>query len=315
MPSRRSKSRDRERKRLYRQEMSAKKKDLEKQKTKDRMQRMRLEMSESEKDKVKKEKKEYMRKRRSEKGTKMDSKETLTSKLWGPGLLFGETELYKRQKEMERKRMKDKRAKFTLEEMESENRGAKLRMRVLREKQTAEEKQAYRDKNKERMRNFRLSKKMIHDSSDDQSIEESSDIVKKLNDIHRNERECRLVKAGNDRKSESEDCTCDFDIDCISCAAQNEAEKNLYTLTSKEESDRFQKEELEAYRNQKKNERKEKRKVLIEKAKKPLKPLPNREPSEYEKIREDLIAQRQKEWLVYEKKWEEQWQRNKKKND
>ena len=49
-------------------------------------------------------------------------------------------------------------------------------------------------------------------------------------------------------------------------------------------------------------------KVLLEKLKRPLPPLPVKELSEYEKIREDFIAQRKREWLVYEKKWEKQWE-------
>ena len=51
-----------------------------------------------------------------------------------------------------------------------------------------------------------------------------------------------------------------------------------------------------------------KMKVLLEKLKRPLPPLPVKELSEYEKIREDFIAQRKREWLVYEKKWEKQWE-------
>ena len=82
-------------------------------------------------------------------------------------------------------------------------------------------------------------------------------------------------------------------------------------LTSKEDSDRIQKDELEAYKYLKRKERREKRKALLEKAKRPLAPLPERELSEYEKIREKFIAQRKQEWEIYEKEWEKQWQENK----
>ena len=75
-----------------------------------------------------------------------------------------------------------------------------------------------------------------------------------------------------------------------------------------EDRDKFQKEDLEQYKNLLKNERKSKRKELKERAKKPLPPLPARELSEYEKIRENIITQRNKEWLVYEKEWEKQWE-------
>ena len=47
---------------------------------------------------------------------------------------------------------------------------------------------------------------------------------------------------------------------------------------------------------------------MKEKLKKPLPPLPVKELSEYEKIREDFIAQRKKEWEAYEKEWEKQWE-------
>ena len=35
-----------------------------------------------------------------------------------------------------------------------------------------------------------------------------------------------------------------------------------------------------------------------------LPPLPSRELSEYEQIREDIIAHREREWIVYEAEWE-----------
>ena len=49
-----------------------------------------------------------------------------------------------------------------------------------------------------------------------------------------------------------------------------------------------------------------KRKLKFEEAMKPLPPLPIRELSQYEKIREDIINQRKKEWVIYEKEWERQ---------
>ena len=63
-------------------------------------------------------------------------------------------------------------------------------------------------------------------------------------------------------------------------------------------------EELEEYKSMLKIKRKSKRKDLLEKSKKPLPPLPVRELSEYEKIREDFIAQWKREWDIYEKEWE-----------
>ena len=57
-----------------------------------------------------------------------------------------------------------------------------------------------------------------------------------------------------------------------------------------------------------KTDRRNKRKAILEKAKMPMPPLPIRELSEYEKIREEFIAQRKKEWEIYEKEWEKQWE-------
>ena len=83
MPHKRSKSKERERKRKYRELMSDEKKKMEKEKLKERMRKLREKKSGGEK------------------------KETLTSALWAPGLLYGETELYKRNNEVAKKRIRE----------------------------------------------------------------------------------------------------------------------------------------------------------------------------------------------------------------
>ena len=85
MPPKRSKSKERERKRKYREQMSDEKKKLEKEKLKERVRMYR------------------------EKKSGGKKKETLTSALWAPGLLYGETELYKRNNEREKNRIREKR--------------------------------------------------------------------------------------------------------------------------------------------------------------------------------------------------------------
>ena len=61
-----------------------------------------------EKKKIEKEKlKERMRKHRGKKSGG-DKKATLTSTLWAPGLLYGETELYKRDSEIAKNKMRKK---------------------------------------------------------------------------------------------------------------------------------------------------------------------------------------------------------------
>ena len=47
------------------------------------------------------------------------------------------------------------------------------------------------------------------------------------------------------------------------------------------------------------------------KEKEPISSLPERKLCEYEKIREDNIEQREKEWPIYEAKWEAEWEANK----
>ena len=230
---------------------------------------------------------------------------------------------------MERKRIKNKRAMFSKEEKEAENEEAKLRMRKLRGDQKAGEKQVQKEKDKERKRksresltaeeraaqNFKNKNRMAKSRMLKISVEENenleyvpSDIVKRLNEVHRrNVEENRRVEENEEggEMHESGDavelCTCDIDIDCPYCLAQYEAEKGSYTVVTKEEAARYDKEELEEYKIMKRNERKEK-------FKKPLPPLPSRELCEYEKIREAFIAQRKQEWEIYEKQWEKDWQ-------
>ena len=190
-------------------------------------------------------------------------------------------------------------------------------MRERREQQTDGEREDQNQKNKERMRRFRKMRKDImaphSDDNMNDNTDSSSDIVKQLNEEHRANQEKDILRDNERKESEPglEECICDFDIDCPYCTEQHETENHLYMLTSKEDSDRIQKDELEAYKYLKRKERREKRKALLEKAKRPLPPLPERELSEYEKIREKFIAQRKQEWERYEKEWEKQWQENK----
>ena len=60
----------------------------------------------------------------------------------------------------------------------------------------------------------------------------------------------------------------------------------------------------------KKMKRIKKRKEIAEKLKTPIPPLPIRELSEYEKIREAIINHRKREWKIYEKEWEKKWEEN-----
>ena len=267
MPSKRSRSKERERKRKYRERFTEEKMEGQKIQLKERMRKLRKEMSVLELDEARQKAREDMRKLRDV--NKNKKKETLSTTLWSPGLKYGETELYTRDLEMQRKRMKRKRARFTAQETENENNEAKERMRKKRANQTEEERTAYNKRIKERMRELRFQRKIKENldeeenkTSDEISNEEEnepSDIVKKLNEEHR----VLNKKENNTEKDEIEiglnECICDFDIDCPYCAAEHESEKNLYSdyIVTKEESERFQREELEQYKSTKKLEKKD----------------------------------------------------------
>ena len=198
---------------------------------------------------------------------------------------------------MTKKRLKEKRETFTSEERKNENEEAKLRMRELRDKQTDEarkeanqkakirmkkvrekytddKRKTMKDRNKERMRKKRMESILFEDSDEytddsseissddsDENLENPPDIIKQLNEEHRKNQELE-TSAVDEEKYGVENCICDYDINCPYCKAQHEAEKSLYSIISKEESARYEKEELEDYKRMIKNNRKEKRRAL-----------------------------------------------------
>ena len=110
-------------------------------------------------------------------------------------------------------------------------------------------------------------------------------------------------------KNEEDQCVCDYDVNCQFCRSIWEAEKDLiqiYKMTDEEE-----KAENEGYKLIHKALRQEKRQEIVRKSKLPMDPLPERELCEYEKIRENIIAQRKKEWALKEAEWEAEWDKGK----
>ena len=101
-------------------------------------------------------------------------------------------------------------------------------------------------------------------------------------------------------------CVCEVDINCKFCFDVFESEQNLDEPNpfSKEEDLAFEKQELEAYRKHIREERNEKRRKKVELARQPMKALPEREMCAYERIREDNIAQRKREWAIFESELE-----------
>ena len=96
-----------------------------------------------------------------------------------------------------------------------------------------------------------------------------------------------------DHKIVLDECVCDIDVDCKFCKDVLEIEKNLqgeYNWTIEDEAA-----ELEEYKLLKKKERREKHIETVRKMKLPIDALPDRELSKYDMIREDNIAQTEKE--------------------
>ena len=170
-------------------------------------------------------------------------------------------------------RMREMRKNYTIEERAVRNSEAKMRMRNLGAKLTDEEKQNKKEKNRERMRKSRMKNYMDENDLDPKSSSEhnsddsgdnedlSTDIVMKMNEENRKNNEKHDLS--NEKISESglDECICDIDIDCPYCTAQHEAEKCCYTSISKEDKERFDKEEMEEYISMLKIERK--RKALL----------------------------------------------------
>ena len=113
------------------------------------------------------------------------------------------------------------------------------------------------------------------------------------------------MEAVTEVASVDEECACEIDINCEYCKKLTENEKDLDTIVSSEDKIRFEKEDLEQHKAMLKNLRRSRRQEIKEKLMKPLPPLPVRKLSQYEKIREEIISQRNKEWLIVEKEWDE----------
>ena len=109
-----------------------------------------------------------------------------------------------------------------------------------------------------------------------------------------------------DMAEKGEICVCDEDTDCKYCEDIHESEKNLceHNTWTKEEELEFERQEMDEYRKKKKEDRNEKRRKKAEKARLPMPALPETEMCLYEKIREDNIAERKREWAKLELEWD-----------
>ena len=233
------------------------------------------------------------------------------------------------------------RANLTDEDVSYENVVKRLKMRKLRERQSGKEhliknleaKKGKRLLNTEgRLRPFSCRMKKNHgkeDLLDWEKFREKSakheqklmkmqpDIVEKINQEIRlqkekkkqNEKELQDVYASHNvrnREAPETECTCDYDVDCPYCTEMVEREKGLlekFEFSQEEDADEFKE-----YKEMKNKLRREKYQAKRNKAIVPLPSLPERELSEYEKIREERIKQLKKEWTEYEAKWEAEWE-------
>ena len=102
------------------------------------------------------------------------------------------------------------------------------------------------------------------------------------------------------------ECTCDYDVDCPYCNEVLERERGLlerFDFSREEEAAEFKE-----YKEMKNKLRREKYQAKRNEMITPIPSLPERELSEYEKIREERIKQLKKEWITYEAKWEAEWE-------
>ena len=233
------------------------------------------------------------------------------------------------------------RANITNEDVDYENVVKRLKMRKLRERQSGKEhltnnleaKKGMRLFNAEgRLRQFSRRMKKNHKKEElldwkmfweksakhEQKLTKTQpDIVEKINQEIRiqNEKKRRNEKKLQDvytsqhvinREAPVTECTCDYDVDCPYCTEIVDREKGLlerFEFSKEDDADEFKE-----YKEMKNKLRREKYQAKRNKAIVPIPSLPERELSEYEKIREERIKQLKKEWVEYEAKWEAEWE-------
>ena len=144
--------------------------------------------------------------------------------------------------------------------------------------------------------------------------EESENILSKNNkEVFLKCEELKIQRQENSIETDKdkipeEECECEYSVECKYCNSVYENEKGLLEHFSETEEDKAA--EMKEYKDMKNEQRREKYKEKVEKTKEPISALPERELCEYEKIREDNIEQREKEWPIYEAKWEAEWETN-----
>ena len=308
MPSKRSRSQERERKQRYREKKRAgetkehnterKQKYDEKEENRKRIRNIRANQSEDEKRLQREKLKERMRKIRAKQSE--DEKESKREEARESMAILraNKTETEKDYENLiKRKNQRKVRGSYSGKQHLESNLAAKKGMRLFTEEG--------------RLRNFsnRESKWKKYDKKDDlkewrrymeksdahrETLEERQpDIVEKINKHITQEKEIQKLEIEKKNKIEEEMYWEDF-----SMSENDEPEEAVtYVTITKEQAEYFEEEERAAmikYKKQKEKKKRQQKRENIKKAlSKPLKPLPTRELCPYEKIREQIIKERE----------------------
>ena len=266
---------NRERMRKIRAKQSNDEKKLERNKLKERMRKLRANESDDEKELQREEAKERMANLRA---NKLEDKKDYEN-------------LLKRQNQ------RKLRALYSGKQHLKANLAAKKGMRLFAEEGRLK-KFSIREsvgKNIDKEDGLREWKKYMEksDKHRDTLNEKEPDIVQKINEHLRKKKEKQREEM---EKKREEDIEMYWEDDCVS---ENEEPQDDvgYIIISKEQSDCFEEDEREAMIKYRKKKEKEKRQLSRENMKealaKPLKPLPKKELCQYERIRAQIIAERE----------------------
>ena len=201
-------------------------------------------------------------------------------------------EMCNRVKERNRRGKKEKRNRQTSQERNCENLKKKMYMKNKRQKNIDIEKMLEKKQTKERMRKLWVGKKSL-------KYEEGSKLKDKVEE-RTDDEEITEVKEGVEVEKSSDD-------DESSEVEKSKEDEEIDIVKSINQIQCFDKEINSSIINKNKRDEETAKNKEIETEKNTLinfVPKPVRELSLYEKIREEFISQRNKEWIIYEKEWE-----------
>ena len=216
-------------------------------------------------------------------------------------------DMYNMVKEKNRRGEKERRNRQSSQERICENLKKKISMKNIRQKKNAIEKLLEKNQKKERMRKLRMKRKC-------HKYEEGNELKESVKD----KESTKVEESTNDEKSAEAKKSTEFEesteVEENTEVEINEEDKESDILNSLNPISKIDKEIDSSIINNKKmdevtdkhKERTGKQKISDTAKKNRINDFPprGRELSLYEKIREDIISQRNKEWMIYEKEWE-----------